>query len=309
MRNESTQQNIEIVTTESGKFYSFTGDKDTLSLKQFGPWSAQDADIASRFIRDGDIVFDIGANIGALSILFASKAGKTGHIYSFEAYPETFSILQKNIRLNQRENMISPILGVVSDDNVGYRAHLIHHNDVIKHGSTYFLPSDKWDAGDAGAIILDEWCGYSRIKKVDFIKIDVEGMELSVLRGGGRKILETYKSVLYLEICEVHLQKHGVAISQIEHLLGERGYHFFRYFGGKGCNLHRLFRIAQGSRFYNLLAVHPSDSRYPKSHAGLCEAFIGMLFEKIHIFLSKMRGIIKLRTRIRNLFIIRNKLR
>ena len=123
-------------------------------------------------------------------------------------------------------------------------------------------------------------------------------MELNVLKGC-KNILQKYKPILYLEICDSHLKKHGTSIMDIQNLLQQYGYHFFRNFSGEEYKLCRLCSLSQGSKFYNLLAIHPLNQRYPKKNSSWQRAVCQAVSEKIKIFYNNLRAKYKIRTRLR----------
>lgn len=149
-------------------------------------------------VAPGQVVFDIGANRGHFTRLFSLIVGANGSVHAFEPVPGTFSTLSesmagypKNFRLNRfafGENASIATIGVPRGDDgqASLRDHV--------HGS--------WES--AGAIQrfecevrkLDDYA--SDLQRMDFIKCDVEGAELLVLKGGGGA-LARLKPMLWIE--------------------------------------------------------------------------------------------------------------
>jgi len=57
-------------------------------------------------IKKGDVVFDIGANIGYFTLIFAKLVGENGKVFAFEPSPDVFAILQKNVEINGYKNIV-----------------------------------------------------------------------------------------------------------------------------------------------------------------------------------------------------------
>jgi len=124
-------------------------------------------------VKEGDIIFDIGAQAGFYSLLAAELAGEKGKIFSFEPFPENVAYLKKNIGLNGYEN-IFVVEAAVSD----------------KSGVVYFERGESNFTGKIGgsglkikSVSLDDLIEKGDLPEPDVLKIDVEGAELAVLKG------------------------------------------------------------------------------------------------------------------------------
>jgi FkbM family methyltransferase len=157
--------------------------------------------VFKKYIKEGDVVFDVGANVGVFSIWFSRLCG-TGKVFSFEPTKKTFTFLQKNIALNNIKN-ITPINAAVSD--VDGRVEFLEHrysdeqNFIEKRStsSTRSVPS----------IRLDTYMDEKKVSKIDFLKIDTEGAELLVLQSLGKHI-EDVKHI-YFEYNEKNNGRYG----------------------------------------------------------------------------------------------------
>lgn len=291
---------VEFIKTKKGSYYGFPGERETLCLRNDGLWNVRDAFLVDNFIRSGDTILDVGANIGLFCILFASKVRDGGKIFAFEGYPETFALLTRNIALNNKEKIIVPVLGVVASVKRKYGVNIVYNArlGIREHGSYYFKAPAKQDLYTYNSLVLDEWYSQSCPGKIDFVKIDVEGMELDVLKGCG-KIIKENMPVFYVEVFERHLQRQGVTLNQIQALLSGHGYHFFRNFGNGKYKLRRLLKLSQGVKAYNLLAIHPLSARYPKSRSSFVRALSTFLFDQSAQPVQRVRDKARLRTRFR----------
>lgn len=140
--------------------------------------------LAKYVLNKGDTVIDCGAYIGEFT-LYASKAvGPSGKVIAFEPDPTIFKKLQANIRLNTAGNIILVNKGAWSKDGV-----LRFVGDNIKGYS--FMFADKGEGAiDIPVVSLDGELDRLGVKKVDFIKMDVEGAELELIKGAERTLKE-----------------------------------------------------------------------------------------------------------------------
>ena len=138
------------------------------------------------FVGDDAVCLDVGANIGLYSLALASVASR-GKVYAFEPSPATFDYLRRNVEDNGLANVESFKLAV-GDQAEG----TVHFHDIpffsagsfaAEDGS--FLTSEVLGSNyfEAPATTLDAFVAENGIDRVDLIKIDVEGAELSVLEG------------------------------------------------------------------------------------------------------------------------------
>ena len=137
---------------------------------------------------EGGCFVDAGANIGNHTVFYAREM-KASRVFSFEPVPETFEILSRNIRLNDLEQTVSAFACGVSD--VPGKADFTEI-DIANIGATRLYENTD---GDIPMTTLDQAVGEQR---VDFLKIDVEGMEIRAILGA-RKLIQRDKPVIHLE--------------------------------------------------------------------------------------------------------------
>lgn len=172
-------------------------------------------------ISPGDSVADIGANAGVYTKEFSSLVGPTGHVYSFEPILETFEILESVISKAHLSNVRSfnAALGSQSAEN----------EMVIPDlgGFTGYYWAHFARNGDSGrrekvkVLTLDELWKSKTIERLDFIKCDVEGGELEVIRGA----LELIRSHLPGWLLEVSRE----TSDEVFRILKDLGYRAFVY--------------------------------------------------------------------------------
>lgn len=140
-------------------------------------------------IKEGDVVFDVGANIGTTALLFSRHAGKTGSVFAVE--PVTHQVLRKNMSANHVENVTAIPLAVA--EKPGHTDILISDyclNSSISQSETpqgYHSFRKRIELSTLDLLV--EQLG---IQRLDFIKMDIEGAEEWALRGAV-KTIERYR--------------------------------------------------------------------------------------------------------------------
>lgn len=145
-------------------------------------------------VKEGYVVLDIGANIGFYSLLAARLVGEEGRVYAFEPDPVNYSLLIKNIEINGYDS-IFPLQKAVSDLNGKVRLYLddkdtTAHTIRQRNGSKEFV--------EVESVTLDEFfAGENR--RIDVIKIDIEGAEVRAFSGMEKLIEENEKLKMFIE--------------------------------------------------------------------------------------------------------------
>lgn len=144
-----------------------------------------------------DTVIDVGAHIGSFTVVAAGEVGPDGNVISLEPSVQNFRMLEKNIRTNQLANVLPLNLAAGSAEGVG---ELRLYN---RPGGNSFYSRDFTMVGYESVKVatLDSISERFKLEKVNFVKIDVEGHELEVLKGAA-KILGEYKPKLAIETHE-----------------------------------------------------------------------------------------------------------
>jgi len=178
----------------------------------------------SEFGKNAEYFFDIGANTGFLTINMGLMP-KVKKVFSFEPLPIAFEILQTNIKLNNLKNCEAFKIGI--GDKCSKLSFYVPNVKSIPSSSSLdknFYRSTEEIKIDV--ITLDSFIEVNKIKKVDLVKIDVEGMELSVLHGM-QNILINFRPIIFCEILTTEKQK------QIYDYIWKNSYKMFQIFGNK----------------------------------------------------------------------------
>ena len=164
------------------------------------------------YLREGDNVIDVGANIGTISLPVAATVGKSGKVFSIEPHPLIFKYLMKNIALNQFGNIYpyNVAIGDKKDILCLSDKSSDDQNNVVMN-SDFRVVSERLDD-----LLLD------KLDAVTLLKIDVEGYEIFVLRGA-RDLLRITECV-YFESSDQFFSNYGYDSRDVISFLTENGY-------------------------------------------------------------------------------------
>ncbi len=145
------------------------------------------------WVRPGDCVIDIGANIGHYPCRLSELVGTEGRVFSVEPIPETLEVLSSNVSRLGARNVT--ILNVAASDTAGIVGMSIPKFETGLDNFYMAQVSDETAELSVAAIRIDS---LEIRRPVTFVKIDAEGHELSVLRGM-RGLIEEHRPVLVIE--------------------------------------------------------------------------------------------------------------
>lgn len=172
-----------------------------------------------RLVRNGDVIIDVGANIGSMTLPLAYHAGISGKVFAFEPGPILFNRLKKNVMENQN------ISGRIECCNLGLSdsdGHLYWQEEMHNRGNAVL--SNNKNGIRVNVITLDKFILNNSIEQLNFIKIDVEGMELEVLNGA-LKVIGKFTPIILFET-NVESDKNK-KIERVFNLLSKYSYEFF----------------------------------------------------------------------------------
>lgn len=201
------------------------------------------------------LIFDVGANIGTYSSNLASIFSNST-IYSFEPNINTFNLLRKNVeKLN---NIISINIGL-SDVKIESEIYTYLNDLNSEHASLYkevFRDLHK-DKSITSVKIelerLDEFCNNYNIDYIDFLKIDTEGNELDVLKGGIQMINKGRVKLIQFEFNEMNVISR-VFLKDFYEIL--KDYKIYRLSEKQLIPLYQYNSINEIFKFQNMLAIH-----------------------------------------------------
>jgi FkbM family methyltransferase len=199
-----------------------------LSIYLLGVFERKTVRAYSSLIKENDIVLDIGANIGAHSLIFSQLVGTGGKVIAFEPTSYACQKLYHNMDLNQdlrsRIQVKQWMLVASSSEKLEPAIYsswpLADANDLHNQHRGRLM-----DTSGATAVTLDEAVHQLGLKRVDFIKLDVDGHELSVIQGA-LGVLKEFRPKIILELAPYSFPGGNEEFDSMLNLLWENGYVF-----------------------------------------------------------------------------------
>ncbi|MEW6388727.1 MAG: FkbM family methyltransferase [Thermodesulfobacteriota bacterium] len=198
------------------------GDPDQRKIYFYGDYDERhEGALVRRMLEPREVFWDIGANIGYFSLLAAATLKNTGQVVALEPGRTAFKSLNDNIALNPFQNIRT--YDVAAADKEG-EALLYSSPDTADGRASLFQPCHgRTGSQICRTVTLDHFQENLGLTPPDFIKIDVEGAELAVLRGAAR-ILRSRPPLLLVEMKEATLKAAGTDKAAIQELLQGYGY-------------------------------------------------------------------------------------
>lgn len=161
------------------------------SLATYGEYSEGEVDVFKQILKKGESVIEVGSNIGSHTVPLAEIVGRYGKVYAFEPQRLAFQILNGNLAINSIDNVHTYQLAV-SDKPGTITVPVL---DPRANNNWGGLELGSYVSGEKVAVVtLDNL----DIPKCKLIKVDVEGMELNVIKGA-EKYIKQHQPVLYVE--------------------------------------------------------------------------------------------------------------
>lgn len=167
--------------------------------RSFVNYEKIDKDLIESYINDGDVFFDIGANIGHFSFYFKRKL-KGLKCILFEPHPVLASCIRKTVEVSELED-IKVCQVALSNEN----SKLQFFEDTFNDGGHSLIcsmiskRSKKGKSFDVNAVTLDEYFNNLDVEKVDFMKVDVQGAEFMFLEGAA-KTISKFRPKIFVEL-------------------------------------------------------------------------------------------------------------
>ena len=191
------------------------GNDNSLCLYVCGTFEPNELSFLGGFLKPGMVFIDVGANDGYYTLFAARRIGRTGRVAAAEPSTRERVNLKRNLARNGVGNVevISAALGATAGEADLHLAQGGHsgHNTLGKfaHEDVLAARSERVSIETLDAVVAR--LGF---KRVDFIKIDVEGAEASVIMGG-RRVLASMRPLMLVEINEGALQAQGTSANTL----------------------------------------------------------------------------------------------
>jgi len=185
-------------------------------LASSDPWLL---DMAVELVSRGDVVWDIGANVGLFSFAAAGLAGPSGRVLAVECDSWLVNLLRRSARTNRRGLAAVDVLPVAASAAVDIRHFCIAKRGRASNHLGDFTPSDAGGIREIQYVptVTLDWLT-DRFPPPRVLKIDVEGAEEDVLRGG-EKLLRMVRPVVLCEVSGQHCARVGKFLSACGYVL------------------------------------------------------------------------------------------
>ena len=195
-----------------------------LAVSHYDEYEESEAKIMEEKIKVGSIVVDVGANIGLHTLNMARIVGNTGQVFAFEPDPSNFEILEENVKINNYQNII------LEEKAVGDKHGRVTLYQSDHPGNHRLFPQTKQAKGEVEVELtsLDKYFIDSNLaEKISFIKIDVEGLEFSVLNGMKNILKNNKKIKILFEFVPKIIMEVGFAPIGVLNLLTSIGFKLY----------------------------------------------------------------------------------
>ena len=184
-------------------------------------WERETIEFLKHNLNAGDVVVEVGANVGAHTLLISKLVGYAGAVYAFEPTSYARNKLVANVTLNPSFS-----------GNAIVRSELVTNGQShVKHAairSSWKIDGIQREAENVtvGETTIDAFANLVGLTKFSLLKIDVDGYDYKVLQGAAG-VLDRFRPVVFVELCEYALQEQGDSIRDIFGLLEKLNYRSF----------------------------------------------------------------------------------
>lgn len=195
-----------------------------------GTYEAGTIHTIQRILRPGDVFFDVGANIGLMTLAAAQVVGAHGQVHAFEPVRSIGDILRANVSLNDFRQV------TVHDEALGESSEQrwIYEQPSINAGSASFVATRNGLSEHKVPVLrLDDFVERAQIDSIRMIKIDVEGWEINVLKGARDVLTGDRAPALCVEYTSYHDQAAGTLTDLYDYITSVNRYRCFKLRYGK----------------------------------------------------------------------------
>lgn len=187
-----------VVRVEGGRALIPAGDHVGRAMRFVGDLDPKISSIVDRALQPGDVALDIGANLGLVGLRMAARVGQAGEVHLFEPQPRLIGYLKKTLALNPdcRLTLHTVALGA---DNTELVLQVPYGNAGAASFRTTSRRQNPMQEFTVPVRRLDTYAEESGLSRIDFVKVDVEGFEASVIEGGAMVLKHIKPHVILLE--------------------------------------------------------------------------------------------------------------
>ena len=213
-----------------------------LYLNRLNLMGRTDRVIYHKYIKPGMNIVDIGANIGLHSIIFSNIVGNEGKVYSFEPEKALFQAINETIKINNLNNVkaYNIALGEKAQNKLLYRS-------AFNSGDNRLAKENSLSLMEGAVVSVERLDKILCNKRVDFVKMDVQGWEIHVLEGMDDIFKRNPNLIVYFEYWPRGLRMAGKNPTDLLTLLKNYGLSIFRMERNSENEIHDLNKITNSS--------------------------------------------------------------
>ena len=197
--NQAAPQGLTQIQVAAGGLAGMTLRLDLQAEKDYwlGTYEPELQQALLDWVKPGAVIYDVGANIGYVSLLLARRAGENGQVFAFEALPANLERLQTNLELNQMSGRVQVVAAAVIDERHPVRFWMGPSGGMGKADGS----AGRQDVAYSGAIdveglSLDAFAYEMNHPLPQVVKMDIEGGEVLALPGMRRLLAEAHPLLL-----------------------------------------------------------------------------------------------------------------
>jgi FkbM family methyltransferase len=170
-------------------------------------------------MEPGQTALDVGSNVGEVLLNFARRVGEQGQVFGFEINPQTYRRCMRNIAMNTFPNVKLLDIGLGDEEGEVFLAKANARNS----GGDRIVSAEGGEGTPVRVSTLDQFVRQHGLRRIDLIKIDVEGFEMKVLRGAEATVMKD-RPRLFVELDERNLRLQGNSGRELVEWLEQFGY-------------------------------------------------------------------------------------
>jgi len=208
----------------------------------------------------GSVAVDVGANVGAHTLTLSRLVGPSGRVLAFEPNPIVRTRLARNLAINSIRNVVVHACALGSADcRMPLMVPAVDSAEAANPGMSSLVALDTpHDLVEVEVTSLDAVVNASGLRRLDLVKIDVQGYEMSVLEGM-RAQIERFAPAIIFEYEDWAWGKAGRDFQDACDLFSQHAYSLWQI--GRGLELSSISQCCPPSRHAEILALAANDSR------------------------------------------------
>ncbi len=206
-------------------FLPLPGDHVYDEMIQENGFENREVSFVQSFLKNGQTFWDIGANFGLYTLLAAYKVGETGSVLAIEPEPKNYFYLRINLLLNSKHNVQT--LRLALGDIIQKRVEFLSCTQGAYSGLKVAKVPGYLNKIQVEQTTLDMISDKYNWMPVDFLKMDVEGAEMLVLRGGENFFKSTQRPIVMCEFSDRRTIAFNYKAQEVYNWLVEREYQWF----------------------------------------------------------------------------------